>query len=65
MMNNIRAVWLAIIILAAAMLGGICGLLSWLGGMNLANAILSGAGAFGGTVILIQSLFNFVSGSKS
>ena len=64
-MDNIRAAWLAIIMLTAAMLGGICGWLSWLGGMNPPNAILSGAGAFGGTVMLIISLFHFITGSKS
>ena len=64
-MNNFRAIWLAIFLLAAAMLGGICGLLSWLGGMNPANAVLSGGGAFGSAIVLILSLFYFATGSKS
>ena len=61
-MNNIRAIWLGIILLAATMIGSAGGLLSWLGGMNVANAILSGAGTFSGAIILILALFHFLNG---
>jgi hypothetical protein len=63
--NNIRIIWLAIILLAAAMVGCVGGLLSWLGGMNPANAVLAGAGSFGSAILLILSMFHFVTGPKA
>jgi hypothetical protein len=61
-MNNVRAIWLGMILLAAAMLGSVGGLLSWLGGMNVANAILAGAGTFSGAILLMLALFRFLTG---
>jgi hypothetical protein len=59
-MYNTRALWLAIMLLAASILGTSGGLLSWLGGMNTPNAILAGAGAFAGTLLLGIAVAHFM-----
>jgi hypothetical protein len=61
-MGDTRALWLAITMLAAALLGASAGLLSWLGGMNPPNSILAAAGAFAGTMLLILAVVHFLSG---
>ena len=40
----------------AALCGAVGGLLSWLGGANVANSIMTGFTAFGGTVTLAACL---------
>lgn len=60
-----RGVWLAIIVLAAALVGLVAGLLSWAGGMNPANAVLAGGGAFAGGVLLLLSAVQFVAGAEA
>jgi hypothetical protein len=59
-MEEDRATWLAIMALAAAILGIGCGLLSWLGGMNVPNAILAGIGTFGTTLIIMITIRHFI-----
>jgi hypothetical protein len=58
-MEEDGATWLAIMALAATILGIGCGLLSWLGGMNVPNAILAGIGAFGTTLIVMITIRRF------
>lgn len=62
--HYIRALWLAITVLAASMVGTSAGVLSWLGGMNSPNAILAGGGAFAGTVILGLTVIHFLTYTK-
>jgi hypothetical protein len=39
--------------------------LSWAGGTNPFNAVLTGAGAFAGTVIFIVTLIKFATGESN
>lgn len=55
----VRSLWLAIIMLTAAFVGATGGLLGWIGGLNPPTAILTGAGAFGGTVLLVLTVLRF------
>jgi hypothetical protein len=55
-----RGIWLALAVLAAALVGSVGGLLSWIGGMNPAQAILAGAASFGATTILLLKVIRFV-----
>ncbi len=54
-----RGLWLAITVLTAALIGAVGGLLAWSGGMNPPTAILTGGGAFTGTVLLIITMLRF------
>jgi hypothetical protein len=59
-MQNLRALWLAVSVLSAGLVGASGGILSWLGGANPANAILTGAGAFVATVLLFLAIVRFL-----
>jgi hypothetical protein len=61
-LGNFRALWVAITLLTASILGVSSGLLSWIGGANPANSILAGGGAFAGVVILILAIIHFLNG---
>lgn len=50
-------IWL--IVLTGALFGSAAGILSWLGGVLVPLAILTGGGAFCGTVLLIIALLNY------
>lgn len=52
--------WLAIILPNSFIIGILAGILFWLGGANVPNAIISGAAAFGSTVLLIFAIIYFV-----
>jgi hypothetical protein len=55
-----RLIWLAIALLASVIAGAACGLLSWLGGLNAANAVLAGASAAGAVLTLAILVLHFV-----
>lgn len=55
----VRSLWLAIIMLTAMLVGVAGGLLAWIGGLNPPTAILTGGGAFGGTVLLVLTILRF------
>ncbi|SNT61870.1 hypothetical protein SAMN05216276_10864 [Streptosporangium subroseum] len=59
-MPHNRAIWLAIILLAAVIIGLAGGVLSWLGGATPAGAILFGAGGLAATVLLAITIVNFM-----
>jgi hypothetical protein len=59
-----RAVWAALVLIVAAMVGASAGLLAYAGGENAPTSILAGGGAFGGAVLLMLALIHFCS-SKS
>lgn len=62
-MQGARVLWLAIIVFVAMMVGAAGGMLSWLGGANVPNAVLAGAGSFGATVLLMLAIAYFLDGT--
>jgi hypothetical protein len=57
-----RAVWIAIILLCAAFAATAAGLLAFAGGSPVPTAILTGGGAFAGTVGLLLALAHYAGG---
>jgi hypothetical protein len=57
----IRALWLAVAVLAAALIGTAAGVTSWISSRDAAGALLVGGGAFGGTLLLVLTVIRFVS----
>jgi hypothetical protein len=53
-----QGIWFAIMGLASVLIGVGGGVLSWLGGLNVSNAVLAGAGAFAGALILMITVWN-------
>lgn len=64
-MHNPRPLWLAITLIAAVLVGVTGGILAWLGGALVANAIIVGGSSFAGTVLLILAIAYFLIGEKS
>jgi len=62
--SALRGLWLAITVLAGALTGTAGGLLAWIGGVNPPMAVLTGAGAFSGAVLLILAMLRFAAGSS-
>jgi hypothetical protein len=58
-------VWIALILIAAVIVGAAAGLLAFAGGANVPTAVLTGGGAFAGTVLLLLALLNFGSGKPA
>lgn len=56
-----RWTWVLLILLAAGIVGGIAGLLSHAAGNNVPGAILTGGGAFAGTVALLLAIAHYAS----
>jgi hypothetical protein len=56
---QLRAVWIALALLAALIVGAAAGLLSFIGGVAPPLAVLAGGGAFGATVILILTVLRY------
>jgi hypothetical protein len=61
---TVRGLWLAITALSATLIGIAAGVLSWLGGLNPPTAILTGGGAFGGTVLLALAVLRFAGSAE-
>lgn len=57
--SAVRALWLAITVLTAVLVGVAGGVLAWAGGMNPPTAILTGGSAFAGTVLLVLAMLRF------
>ncbi|MFG1955391.1 hypothetical protein [Micromonospora sp. NPDC048830] len=57
-----RGLWLAIATLTAVIVAAGAGLLAWAGGLNPPTAILTGGGAFAGTLLLILTVVRFTAG---
>ncbi|MDW5327518.1 hypothetical protein [Plantactinospora sp. KLBMP9567] len=60
-----RALWLAITVLAAAMIGAAAGLTSWAGSKSTEEAILVGGAAFAGALLLILTAIRFITDRAS
>ena len=56
--SAIKALWVAICMMLALLVGVAAGILAWLGGQDPPAAILIGGGAFGGTVTLALTVKN-------
>lgn len=56
--SAIKALWVALCIMLALLVGVAAGILSWLGGQHPPGAILIGGGAFGGTVTVALLIMN-------
>jgi len=52
------ALWFALGLILALFVGTAAGLLGWLGGRNIAAAVLTGFGVFGGTTTLVLLVIN-------
>ncbi|MEU4580442.1 hypothetical protein AB0L44_46175 [Nonomuraea wenchangensis] len=63
-MNTSRAVWMAIITIAAAVVALATYLLRSAGGSNPADAILTSAGAFASTVLVLLAIAYFLTGTS-
>lgn len=59
-----RAVWIALIMLTAVIVGGVAGLLAHADGTSVPGAILTGGGSFAGTVVLLLAIAHFVNGYR-
>jgi hypothetical protein len=51
--DPLLAVWFALGLVFALFVGTAAGILGWLGGEKIAAAVLTGFGAFGGTITLV------------
>lgn len=60
-----RSVWIALVLVVAVIVGAAAGLLAYAGGANAPTAVLTGGGAFAGTVLLLLALLNFGSGGSA
>jgi len=62
-----RALWLALMVFFALVVGLVAGLLAWAGGEHPFAAVRGGGTAFGGTVLVLFAIFYFAThgGSKS
>jgi hypothetical protein len=56
--SAIKALWVALCIMFALLVGVAGGILAWLGGQHPPGAILIGGGAFGGTVTVALMIMN-------
>lgn len=54
-----RALWLALMIFFALVVGAVAGLLAWAAGNNPFAAVLKGEGSFGATVLVLLAVFYF------
>ncbi|WFF08037.1 hypothetical protein O7622_05540 [Micromonospora sp. WMMD1076] len=52
--------WILVILLAAALVSNVAGLLVHASGANVPFAVLAGGGAFGTTVLLLLAIGNFL-----
>ncbi|MEU4243946.1 hypothetical protein [Actinoplanes sp. NPDC026619] len=60
-----RALWLALITLTAVIVGAAAGLLTWAAGNRPAGAVLAGGGTFGATVLVLLTVFAFMTATGS
>lgn len=60
MVDGFQAVWLAIMVIGAALGAATGGVLAWLDGKTPAGAILTGAGVFAGMIALEIAIYHFL-----
>jgi hypothetical protein len=57
-----RSIWIALILIAGVIIGAAAGLLSSASGASVPSAVLTGGGAFAGSVLLMLALLSFATG---
>ncbi|SDQ03151.1 hypothetical protein [Thermostaphylospora chromogena] len=57
----LRALWLAVILIGSIIAAIVCGVLTWLGGVHPALAVVNGAGGFATTVGVFLAIAHFLS----
>jgi len=57
--GSLRSIWIALILIAAVIVGAGAGLLVYATGAEVATAVLSGGVTFAGTVMLLLALAKF------
>jgi hypothetical protein len=60
-----RAVWIAIVLLAATIVAAVAGLLTYAGGAKVPTAILAAGGAFVGATTFLLTLLIYATGGRS
>jgi hypothetical protein len=60
-----RAVWIAIMLLTATLVAVAAGFLAYAGGARIPTAVLTGGGAFAGTVALLLALLTYATGGRA
>jgi predicted branched-subunit amino acid permease len=63
--GSVRAIWIALIMIIAVMVGVAAGLLASASGASVATAVLTSGGTFAGTVMLLMALLNFALGKST
>ncbi|WP_329105486.1 hypothetical protein OG792_32770 [Micromonospora sp. NBC_01699] len=58
--TTVRALWLAVAVLAAAFIGAAAGVISWAGTRKTGSAVLVGGAAFAGALGLALAAIEFV-----
>ncbi len=59
-----RWMWALVIVLAAALVAVLAGLLVWGDGATVPTVVLAGGSAFGATVLLLMKIGSFVEGDR-
>ncbi|MBO4141261.1 MULTISPECIES: hypothetical protein [Micromonospora] len=62
---QLRALWLAVSILTAVLIGAAAGAISWSSNRKTGPAVLAGGAGFCGTLLLIFAAFQFVLGGSA
>jgi hypothetical protein len=60
-----RPLWAALLVLTAAAVGGVAGMLAAAGGTAAPNAVLTGSGAFASAMILLLAIAHFLERDSS
>ena len=58
--DRLVPIWFAIGSVFALVVGTCAGVLAWLGGQDVAGAVLTGGASFGGTVTLVTLILNLL-----
>lgn len=58
--TSLRAVWVALLLLAGAFVGAVAGLVAYIGGADGPAAILTAGGSAGGAIALLLGLLRYV-----
>jgi hypothetical protein len=63
-MRSTKPIWMAIIVIAAALIGVAGGMLSWLADSSVPSAFLTGGASFGGAVLLMLAVVYFLDDTR-